>query len=55
MGSNLYIRVYSIDDSNFPNYDYSLYPETVLGSRGMGQTPLITGVPQILKLILMNP
>jgi hypothetical protein len=44
MGSNLYIRVYSIDDSNFPNYDYSLYPET-FWSRGMGQTPLITGVP----------
>jgi gliding motility-associated-like protein len=55
MGSNLYIRVYSIDDSNFPNYDYSLYPETVLGSRGMGQTPLITGVPQILKVDFDEP
>lgn len=53
-GSNLYIRVYSID-SRFPNYDYSLYPETVLGSRGMGQTPLITGAPQILKVDFDEP
>ena len=54
-GSNLYIRVYSIDDSKFPNYDYSLYPETVLGTRGMGQTPLITSAPQILKVDFDEP
>lgn len=54
-GSDLYIRVYSIDDSKFPNYDYSLYPETVLGSRGMGKTPLITGVPQIVKVDFDEP
>jgi gliding motility-associated-like protein len=54
-GSNLYIRVYSIDDPKFPNYDYSLYPETVLGSRGMGQTPLVTGTPQILKVDFDEP
>ncbi|WP_264565851.1 T9SS type B sorting domain-containing protein [Flavobacterium sp. N3904] len=54
-GSNLYIRVYSIDDSKFPNYDYSLYPETVLGSRGMAQTPLVTGTPQILKVDFDEP
>lgn len=54
-GSNLYIRVYSIDEPKFPNYDYSLYPETVLGSRGMGQTPLITGAPQILKVDFDEP
>jgi gliding motility-associated-like protein len=54
-GSDLYIRVYSIDDSKFPNYDYSLYPETVLGSRGMGKTPLITGTPQILKVDFDEP
>lgn len=54
-GSNLFIRVYSIDDSKFPNYDYSLYPRTVLGSRGMGQTPLITNGPQILKVDFDEP
>jgi gliding motility-associated-like protein len=54
-GSILYMRVYSIDDSKFPNYDYSLYPETVLGSRGMGQTPLVTGAPQILKVDFDEP
>jgi len=54
-GSNLFIRVYSIDDSKFPNYDYSLYPPTVLGSRGMGQTPLITNGPQILKVDFDEP
>lgn len=52
--SDLYIRVYSID-SRFPNYDYSLYPETELGSRAMGRVPLVTGAPQIFKADFDEP
>src|SRR6218665_1654461 len=53
-GSNLYLWVYSID-SKFPNYDYSLYPETALGYRGLGRTPLVSGAPQILKVDFDEP
>jgi gliding motility-associated-like protein len=48
-GAHLQFRIYSIDD-NFPNYSYSLYPLTLLGTRGIGTAPVINGPPEIIQL-----
>ncbi len=53
-GAHLQFSVYSIDE-NFPNFFYSLYPRTVLGTRGYGQAPLINGSPEIIDVYFEEP
>lgn len=54
IGANLYMTVYSID-TDFPVYVYSTHPRTVLGTRGLGQTPLINGAPEIVQEDFKEP
>ncbi len=53
-GANLQYRIYSIGN-DFPNYAYSLYPPTLLGSRGIGTAPTINGTPQIVQTDFEEP
>jgi gliding motility-associated-like protein len=53
-GANLQYRIYSIG-SDFPNYPYSLYPPTLLGTRGIGTAPSINGTPEILQTDFDEP
>lgn len=54
IGSNLQCIVYSVDE-DFPVFSYSLYPTTILGRRGIAQSPLITGAPEIVKVDFNEP
>lgn len=47
-GANLQYNIYSIDD-NFPESYYNFQFPILLGSRGIGTAPIITGVPQIIQ------
>ncbi|WP_228530238.1 T9SS type B sorting domain-containing protein [Tamlana sp. I1] len=53
-GARLQFNVYSID-ANFPVFHHSLYPRTVLGRRGIGQAPIIDGVPEVIKVDFDEP
>lgn len=53
-GAYLQFNVYSIDE-NFPIFFYSLYPRTVLGSRGIGRAPIISGGPKIIDVEFEAP
>ncbi|WP_345007967.1 T9SS type B sorting domain-containing protein [Snuella lapsa] len=53
-GAFLQFNVYSIDD-NFPVFFHSLYPRTLLGSRGIGQAPNISGAPEIVQVEFEEP
>ncbi|SDH85968.1 T9SS type B sorting domain-containing protein [Winogradskyella thalassocola] len=53
-GALLQFNVYSID-ANFPVFFYSLYPPVVLGSRGIGQSPIINGTPEIINVEFDEP
>ncbi|WP_396603240.1 T9SS type B sorting domain-containing protein [Algibacter sp. R77976] len=53
-GANLQYRFYSIGQE-FPNYPYSLYPTNLLGSRGIGEAPSISGVPEIVQTDFDEP
>ncbi|WP_369753517.1 T9SS type B sorting domain-containing protein [Flavobacterium sp. WC2409] len=54
IGSTLQCIVYSLDE-DFPNYSYSIYPTTILGRRGIAQSPLITGAPEIVEVNFDEP
>ena len=53
-GANLQFIVYSIDET-FPEFFYSLYPITVLGSHYIGQAPVVNGVPEIIQVDFEQP
>lgn len=53
-GANLQYRIYSVG-ADFPNYPYSLYPPTLLGSRGFGAAPVINGAPEIVQTDFEEP
>lgn len=53
-GANLQFRIYSVG-GDFPNYPYSLYPPTLLGTRGIGTAPTINGEPEILQTDFNEP
>lgn len=54
VGSTLQCIVYSVDE-DFPNYSYSVYPTTILGRRGIAQSPLIIGAPEIVQVDFDEP
>ena len=49
-GAALFFSIYSIDDDIFPFYPYSQSPPTLLGTRGVGETPVIDGSPEIVSV-----
>ncbi len=53
-GAHLQFNVFSIDDT-FPEFFYSLYPRTLLGARGIGQSPVINGSPEIVRVDFEEP
>lgn len=53
-GASLQFHVYSIDE-DFPVFFHSLYPRTLLGVRGVGQTPVINGAPEIIQTDFDEP
>ncbi len=53
-GAGLQFRFYRIGP-DFPNYPYSLYPPTLLGTRGIGDAPTITGAPEIIETDFGQP
>ncbi|WP_296322318.1 T9SS type B sorting domain-containing protein [Winogradskyella sp.] len=53
-GATLQYRIYSIDN-DFPNYPFSIYPPTLLGTRGIGTAPTINGTPQIVQTNFDEP
>jgi len=53
-GANLQYRFYRVSP-DFPNYPYSLYPTTLLGTRGIGEAPSISGVPEIVQTDFDEP
>jgi gliding motility-associated-like protein len=53
-GANLQYRFYSIGP-DFPNYPFSLYPPTLLGTRGIGTAPTISGAPEIVQTDFEEP
>ncbi|MCQ0110678.1 T9SS type B sorting domain-containing protein [Zhouia sp. CL16] len=53
-GAILQFNIYSIDE-NFPEFFHSLYPRTLLGSRGIGKAPVINNGPQIVKVDFEEP
>lgn len=53
-GALLQFNVFSIDET-FPEFFYSLYPRTLLGARGIGQSPIINGPPEIIQVDFEEP
>ncbi|MCA0132141.1 T9SS type B sorting domain-containing protein [Winogradskyella alexanderae] len=53
-GANLQFRFYRVGPE-FPNYPYSLYPTDLLGTRGIGEAPTITGAPEIVQTDFDEP
>ncbi|TGV00241.1 T9SS type B sorting domain-containing protein [Flavivirga rizhaonensis] len=53
-GAFLQFNVFSIDE-DFPTFFHSLYPRTLLGSRGIGQAPVINGSPEIVRVDFDEP
>jgi gliding motility-associated-like protein len=53
-GANLFFRFYRVGP-DFPNYPFSLYPTTLLGTRGIGEAPTITGAPEIVQTDFDEP
>ncbi|MET7029515.1 T9SS type B sorting domain-containing protein [Sediminicola luteus] len=53
-GAYLQFSVFSIDE-NFPEFFYSLYPRTLLGTRGIGRAPVVNGAPVIVEAQFDEP
>lgn len=53
-GAHLQFNIYSIDDT-FPEFFYSLYPRKLLGSRGIGQSPVIENGPEVIHVDFVEP